>query len=53
MRNEYIEENSDFDEGADELWSLYVDIAKRHDEARIRALKDDMDGVPVHVCEYF
>jgi Family of unknown function (DUF6535) len=36
------EENSDFDDGAHKLWSLYVDIAKRHDEARIRVLKDDM-----------
>ena len=47
------EEPNDFDDSADELWSLYGDVAKRHDEARIRALKEDMDGIPVYVRPYF
>jgi len=48
-----LEEPEDFGDGADKLWSLYEDVAKRHDEVRIRALKTDMDGIPVYVCEYF
>ena len=47
------EESKDFDDNADELWSLYGNVAQRHDEARIRTLKDDMDGIPVYVCAYF
>jgi hypothetical protein len=46
------EDSKDFDDNADELWSLYGNVAKRHDEARIRTLKDDMDGIPVYVCAY-
>ena len=57
--NEDVEErgmneaSKDFDDSADELWSLYGNVAGRHDESRIRTLKDDMDGVPVYVCTYF
>jgi hypothetical protein len=47
------EEPDDFDDGANKIWSLYEDVAKRHDEARIRALKDDMDGIIVYVCPPF
>ncbi|KAH9058915.1 hypothetical protein EDB83DRAFT_2520662 [Lactarius deliciosus] len=35
----------DFDDSANALWSLHKKEAKRHDEARIQSLKDDMDGV--------
>ncbi|KAI9435198.1 hypothetical protein H4582DRAFT_708878 [Lactarius indigo] len=35
----------DFDDNANALWSLHVKEAMSHDEARIRSLKDDMDGV--------
>jgi hypothetical protein len=47
------ERSNDFDDNADELWSLYEKVARRHDEARIRALKDNMEGIPVYVCAYF
>ena len=47
------EERKDFDDSADELWSLYGNVAQRHDEARIKALKDDMDGIPIYMCAYF
>jgi hypothetical protein len=47
------EESKDFDDNADELWSLYGKVAQRHDEARIKTLKDDMDGIPLYVCAYF
>jgi hypothetical protein len=50
---ETIERSKDFDDNADELWSLYEKVARRHDEARIRALKDNMEGIPVYVCAYF
>jgi len=47
------EASKDFDDSADELWSLYGNVAERHDESRIRTLKDDMDWIPVYVCAYF
>lgn len=47
------EASKDFDDSADELWSLYGNVAERHDESRIRTLKDDMDGIPVYVCGFF
>ena len=47
------ETSKDFDDSADELWSLYGNVAERHDESRIRTLKDDMDGIPVYVCAFF
>ena len=40
----------DFDEDANDLWSLYGKEAKSHDEARIEIWKDDMDGVLIFVC---
>ena len=39
----------DFDDNANALWSLHLDEAKSHDEARIHSLKDDMDGVLIFV----
>ena len=42
--------SQDFDEDANDLWSLYGKEAKSHDEARIEILKDDMDGVLIFVC---
>ena len=39
----------DFDSGATALWTLYRDEAKSHDEARIRSLREDMDGVLIFV----
>ncbi|KAH9009415.1 hypothetical protein EDB83DRAFT_2234833, partial [Lactarius deliciosus] len=35
----------DFDDNANALWSLHVKEAMSHDDARIRSLKGDMDGV--------
>ncbi|KAH9025539.1 hypothetical protein EDB85DRAFT_1869534, partial [Lactarius pseudohatsudake] len=35
----------DFDDGANALWSLYNKQAKRHDEAKIESLNDDMGSV--------
>lgn len=41
----------DFDTSANTLWSLlYLEEAKEFDEAKIRSLKDDMEGVPIFVC---
>jgi hypothetical protein len=39
----------DFDDSANALWTLYGKEAKSHDEARIQALTDDMDGVLIFV----
>src|ERR1700733_9542943 len=39
----------DFDDNANALWSLHLDEARSHDEARINSLKDDMDGVLIFV----
>ncbi|KAI9435180.1 hypothetical protein H4582DRAFT_1817973, partial [Lactarius indigo] len=35
----------DFNDNANALWSLHMEEAMSHDEARIQSLKDDMDGV--------
>jgi Family of unknown function (DUF6535) len=43
----------DFDDSANDLWSLYGKEAKSHDKARIETLKDDMDGVLIFVCALF
>lgn len=43
------EQISDFNDGANALWSLYEDEAKSHDAARIETLKKDMDGVLLFV----
>jgi len=42
----------DFNDNANALWSLHVNEAMSHDEARIRSLKDDMDGVLIFVRVY-
>ena len=42
----------DFDDSANAMWSLHLDEAKSHDEARIYALKDDMDSVLIFVRDY-
>ena len=43
----------DFHGSANALWSLYGKEAKGHDEARIKPLKEDMDGVLIFVRQYF
>jgi hypothetical protein len=43
----------DFDDDADDLWSLYGKQAKSYDEAWAKALKEDMDGVLIFVCDCF
>ncbi len=40
----------DFDDSADDLWSLYGKEAKSHDEGWIKVLKEDMDGILIFVC---
>ena len=44
---------ADFDEDANDLWSLYGKEAKSHDEEWIKVLKEDMDSVLIFVCAYF
>ncbi len=50
---ESAEERKDFDENANDLWSLYGKESKSHDEAQIATLKGDMDGVLIFVCAIF
>src|SRR5216684_1538704 len=40
----------DFDDSANELWSLYGKEAKSHDEEWIKVLKEDMDVIFIFVC---
>src|SRR5712692_1211461 len=40
----------DFDDSADELWSLYGKEAKSHDEEWVKVLKEDMDVILIFVC---
>ena len=47
------EQHRDFDDSANDLWSLYGKEAVIHDQARIKTLKDDMDGILIFVCAYF
>jgi hypothetical protein len=42
----------DFDEGSDDLWSLYGKEAKSHDEEWIKVLKEDMDAILIFVRAY-
>jgi hypothetical protein len=42
--NSRPEQRQDFDDGANDLWSLYGKEAKSHDEARIKTLKGDMEA---------
>ena len=41
--------DQDFDDSANDLWSLYGKEAESHDQARIKTLKDDMDGILTYV----
>ena len=43
----------DFDEGSDDLWSLYGKEAKSHDEEWIKVLKEDMDAILIFVRASF
>ncbi|KAI0276086.1 hypothetical protein BGY98DRAFT_919831, partial [Russula aff. rugulosa BPL654] len=45
LPGETPEQRQDFDEDANDLWSLYGKEAKSHDVARIETLRGDMDGV--------
>ena len=50
--NEERPKIKDFDRSANELWTLYGTEAKSHDNARVNALKHNMDGVLIFVCLY-
>ena len=42
----------DFNDNANAMWSLHLNEARSHDEARIHSLKDDMDSVLIFVRVY-
>lgn len=42
----------DFDDGADDLWTLYGKVAKGYDEAQIQAMKEQMNDVFLFVRLY-
>ncbi len=42
----------DFDASASEFWKLFKDEAKSHDDARIYALKEDMESALIFVRSY-
>jgi hypothetical protein len=42
-------ENKDFDESANNLWSLYGKEAKNYDKATIKDIKSDMGGLLIFV----
>jgi hypothetical protein len=46
-------QRQDFDEDANDLWSLYGKEAKSHDEEWIKVLKEDMDAILIFVCASF
>lgn len=46
-------QHRDFDDGANDLWTLYEKEVKRDDEALIKPLKKDMDAVLIFVCACF
>ena len=48
-----LKKPQDFDDGANDLWSLYGREAQIYDESRIKTLKDDMGGVLIFVCVFF
>ena len=57
-RNESIQsleglQGHDFDNGADDLWSLYGKEALVYDESWIKTLKGDMGSVLIFVRVYF
>jgi Family of unknown function (DUF6535) len=46
-------QRQDFDEDANDLWSLYGKEAKSHDEEWIKVLKEDMDAILIFVRASF
>jgi hypothetical protein len=44
---------SDFDESANDLWTLYRKEARRNDESQLQSLTDDMNGVLIFVRSLF
>ena len=46
-------ELQDFDDGANDLWTLYRNRVKNVDQTRIKTLKDDMDGILIFVSSIF
>src|SRR6266567_3050573 len=50
---ELPKQRQDFDEDANDLWSLYGKEAKSHDEEWVKALKEDIDTALIFVCAYF
>jgi hypothetical protein len=42
-------QRQDFEDGANDLWSLYGKEAQIYDESRIKTLKGDMGGVLIFV----
>ena len=47
------EQHRDFNDTANDLWSLYGKKAESHHQARIKTLKDDMGGILIFVCAFF
>ena len=43
----------DFNGSASEFWKLFKDEAKIHDDARMYALKEDMESALIFVCSYY
>lgn len=50
--NEERRMEGDFDESSTALWTLFVTLAKNHDNARINTLKDNMGGALIFVRPY-
>ena len=50
---EFHKQRQDFDEGANDLWSLYGKEALTYGESRIKTLKDDMGSVLIFVRVWF
>ena len=48
-----LKKPQDFDDGANDLWSLYGKEAQIYDEPRIKTLKDDVGSVLIFVCVFF
>ena len=46
-------QHQDFDDGANDLWSLYGKEAQIFDESRIKTLKGDMGSILIFVRVYF
>jgi len=43
----------DFDDSANDFWSLHINEARGHDKLRIESLNDDMDGILLFVRVIF